>query len=174
MAVQRRRSNFVRAKSDRQFHWIGILVQEVAVAANSAVLIGVYNAAALALRPFTIVRERWQVQWNSDQAAVSELPHGAVGATIVSDEALTAGVASIPDPMTNGDAAWHVFQPLIVQLRFLSAIAFQADAGHQYEVDSKAMRKVGSNDGIAIVASNAHATHGAEITLLGRQLVKLH
>jgi len=48
-----------------------------------------------------------------------------------------------------------------------------ADTSKQYAVDSKAMRKVDSGSDIAIVFEQQSA-FGAELTIEGRILIKLH
>ena len=173
MAV-RRRSNLVRVKSDRQMTWLGLFLANLVIPADSAVLIGILNAAALAIRPFIVVRFRADVLWSSDQAAVTEDPRGAVGATVVSEEASNAGVVSIPDPVTQSDADWFYHQGLANRFSFLSSVGFDGNVGEHYRADSKAMRKVGSNDDVVFIASNINASHGANITIMGRMLVKLH
>ncbi len=169
-----RGAGIVRSKTDRQMVWFGFDIDAVTVPFNTAVLVGVFDAAALALRPLTIVRSRLEVLWGSDQTAASEQPHGALGAMIVSDQASAAGAGSIPDPITNSDAPWFVYEPLIVRFEQLTAAGFESDAGFHVKVDSKAMRKVGNNEDIAIVAVNSDAAHGAVISITGRFLVKLH
>ena len=152
--------------------WIGLDLS-VTIPVSSAVLMGVLNAAALALRPFTVVRTRGLLHILSDQAAVTESPSGAFGMMIASDEATTAGAASLPDPLTNSDAPWFVWEPLSLQFNFLTSSGFDADAGHQYMVDSKSMRKVGNNEDIVIVGANS-VGNGAIYRFIGRILVKLH
>jgi len=173
MAI-RRRTNLVRAKSDRQMVWVGLDLDEVAVGANTAVLASTLNAAALALRPFTIVRTRYEILWISDQLAATEQPHGAYGQIVVSEEAAAAGAASVPDPIGQSDAAWFVFEPLIVRLSFGNNTGFSANAGFHQRVDSKAMRKVGNNDQVISVVTNSDTAAGAQLSVTGRLLVKLH
>ncbi len=161
-------------RSKRQNVWIGLQTVEQAIAANSVVLVGTLNAAALALRPFTIVRSRILMWWSSDQTAANEFPLGAYGHIIVSDQATAAGVASIPDPTNNADAPFHVWEPLIASIKVITQAGTQDPQGRQFVVDSKAMRKVGNNEDLATVLSNAHATDGATFSEIGRILVKLH
>ena len=92
---------------------------------------------------------------------------------VVSEEAAAAGVASIPDPDTNTDGDWLVWQSLITSFAFGSDIGFGHGVGQQYVVDSKAMRKVGNNKQVAIVVSNSSAVGGI-VGIEGRMLVKLH
>ena len=173
MAVQRR-SRLVRAKSDRQMIWIGVDIDSTAVAASTVILLGVLNAAALALWPFTVVRSRYRMLWTSDQIAASEQPHGAAGCMVVSDQASATGVTAIPDPVTNSDAPWFMYEPLILRFEFGSAIGFQSPSGFMVDVDSKAMRKVGNNEDVVTIVTNSDAASGALISMQGRMLIKLH
>jgi len=169
----RRRSNLVRVKSDRTSVWIGTSVAVSTVAANTVVLLATLNAAALALRPFTVVRTRLLLHWESDQSASSEQATGAFGAIVVTAEAAAAGVASVPDPVGDPSSPWFVWQPLSTSFLFADATGFIEPAGNDYEVDSKSMRKVGLNEDIALVAEETNVK-GALISSTGRMLVKLH
>ena len=65
------------------------------------------NAAALALRPFTIVRSRFEVGIISDQTAATEDQLGAIGMAVVSDQAVAVGVTAVPTPITDmGSDLW--------------------------------------------------------------------
>ena len=145
----------------------------IAITAGNNVLLSSLNAAALALRPFTIVRTRGIVRWSSDQIAANEDPFGAVAAIVVSDSASAAGVGSIPTPITQSNADFFVYQPISTNFTFVSAVGVDADGGSVSTFDSKAMRKVGIDDDIAWVAENANAADGASIVVIGRMLVKL-
>ena len=163
---------FTRAK--RANVWIGVFIDLVTVAASSKVLVGSLNAAALALRPFTIIRSRIIYQVETDQSAASEAARGAFGMIVVSDQALAAGVASIPGPTTNSDGEFFVWDPWITSFLFGDATGFTDPTGSFREIDSKAMRKVENNEDVALVMENAEATSGVNAQLSGRFLVKLH
>ena len=153
--------------------WASIDLSPAMVAADTVVLLSFLTAGFLLLRPFTVIRTYLEVSWQSDQSAVTENPHGAFGMVQVTDQAVTAGIASIPDPLLDGDAAWYVWQGLQTQFTFKSASGIDGDAGSRYSIDSKAMRKIGPNQNIAIVAVNSNTVHGADIGVKGRFLVKL-
>jgi len=160
-------------RSDRQSVWFAAAAAPAAIAASSKVLVLSLNAAGLAARPFTVVRTQVLINYESDQLAASERVHGAMGWVVVSDQAIGAGVASIPGPVTNPDAPFFVYQGLIDSFLFGSGVGFESTAGQSTQVDSKAMRKVGANEDIAIVVENAAAL-GATFTMEGRMLVKFH
>ena len=168
-----RRSHTRAPGARRLTEWIDITLGPSAIAANTQVLVGVGNALLLAARPFTIVRTRFLCSWGTDQNAATERPFGAVGMMIVSDTAATLGVTAIPDPITSADGNWFVWQPMIYDYLFLSLVGSQI-ASTQYTVDSKAMRKVGADENLVVTVANADAADGAEFTMVGRLLIKIH
>ncbi len=169
--MARRFSNRTVTRTKRGNVWFITDVTAVNVPAATKVLLASFNAAALALRPFTIIRTHLTVQWDSDQQVATESPVGAVGEIIVSDQAVGIGATAIPDPISQADAPWFVWQGLITHFDFGSAVGFSR-MGNQYIIDSKAMRTVGNNEDKAIVATNTSGV-GGDITIIGRRLVKL-
>ncbi len=163
------------ARTKRGNVWIGLFgsTSSAAVAAATPILIGSLNAAALALRPFTIVRTRGVAIWESDQIAASELPFGAFGIQVVSDSAAAAGVSSVPTPTTQTDADFFVYEPLATSFVFASAIGIATQGGMVKEFDSKAMRKVGNDDDVVVTVEHFSGSFGALFNLGGRMLVKL-
>jgi len=131
------------------------------------------NAAALALRPFTIVRTRLLVTFESDQAAVSERPIGSFGMQVVTDNATAVGITAVPQPDTDTDNDFFVYQSLIMSHIFLTSAGFMTPAQETYLVDSKAMRKVGPGDDVAITSELSTASGGV-LVVQGRMMVKLH
>ena len=79
---------------------------------------------------------------------------GAYGMAIVSLQAFTAGVASIPRPFDNADwSGWFVWRSFHHRLEFIDGTGF-ALGSWSAEVDSKAMRKVDANSVIVLVAES--------------------
>ena len=133
------------------------------VAAATAVLDSTFVGAGADL---TIVRVRGQFIVNSDQAAATESPVGAVGACVVTDQAVAVGVGSIPTPYTDQDSdLWLVHQYFGFKVRFVSAVGVEPQWSHRYEFDSKAMRKVHQGQTMCWVVENGAATHGLEYYL---------
>ncbi len=80
------------------------------VAAGTVDLQSSLNPAALALRPFTIIRTVGMFSMVSDQVAAQEDPFGAYGLAVVSDQARVAGVASVPSPITDQNSdLWFMY-----------------------------------------------------------------
>ena len=175
MARRGSRARFVRP-APRTKMWIGNALGEIAVAANTKVFAGQLNAAALLLRPFTILRTHISLLWTTDQEAADESPAAGYGEIVVTDTATGIGVTAIPDPSAqDGDpeADWYVWQGMVLDYQFVSNTGSPGTIGQHYTVDSKAMRKVGPDDDVAsMVSSNNNA--GAVLHINGRQLIQLH
>ena len=163
-----------RTSSVRQNVWLAVQILHSTIAANTKVLLGSLTASALALRPFTIVRSHMLIQWVSDQAAATESAQAAMGQIVVNDQAVAVGATAIPDPLGNVDAPFFVWQPMDFTFRFVTAAGFESNAGWQYTIDSKAMRKVGNNEDIAMVIANVDSSEGGVFSAFGRFLIKLH
>jgi len=171
--MARPRGRILTRGADRIPVWVALSLGPTANAASSAVLLGSLNAAALALRPFTIIRTRFLATWESDQGATGERPIGSIGLIKVTDSAVAAGVGSIPTPQTEADADWFVYQTMSQSFVFADATGFAANGQRQYEIDSKAMRKVGVDEDVAVVSQEINAV-GATVGAFGRILIKLH
>ncbi len=171
------RRQFVRGSALRQGQrretlWIGQpLVASTLAALNSAAIQSSLNAAALALRPFTIIRHRLLIYLTSDQEAASELQFAAFGACVVSDQARAIGISAVPTPVN------EVSFDLWFSHRWIAsghgAGTVDSQRGTPYEIDSKAMRKVEEGSDVINVVENATAD-GVIISVAGRMLIKLH
>ena len=161
----------------RQTAWISS-VDETAftgLSGNAAVLAGAgLNAAGLALRPFTVVRVRGLFSCKSDQIANIEEPFGAVGFAVVSDDAAAVGITAVPDPVTDeGSDLWYSLTFWSAGFTISSAVGI-ARGMQTFEIDSKAMRKVGIGQNLVIVVGNGNTTQAVEFLVKYRILVKLH
>ncbi len=145
--------------------------------ASSAVLSGILNAAALALRPFTVVRTRGVYFVKSDQTGATEAYESSMGMAVVSDQAAAIGVTAVPTPETDrASDAWFVYESIADQFLFISGVGVQGgNVGRQLQFDSKAMRKVEDGFTIAVVQENSALQASGTTQVLGfRQLIKLH
>ncbi len=162
-----------RSRQVRQMVWIGVDQVPVTITAAGKLALTSLNAAALALRPFTVIRTRLNILIRCDQLAVSQRFRGAYGRIIVSDQASAAGTASIPGPASNTDAPFFVWEPLQTELFFSDATGVNTPAGTLITVDSKAMRKVGNNEDLVSILEGSSAD-GVILSQIGRTLIKLH
>ncbi len=165
-----------RSGTRRESLWIGVPAVDVTLAAaGSALLIGTLNAAALALRPFTIVRVRgfWHVRL--DQTAALEDWGASLGYSVVSDQAAAVGVTAVPLPEDDlGSDMFFVHEFNYGTFGFISGVGAQ-EIGVGRSYDSKAMRKLDDGQDLAItVQVPAAGPQSATILHAARILVKLH
>ncbi len=168
---------FVRSRgrlgSPRKTVWLSIdTVSSTLSGAPSAILANSLNAAALALRPFTIVRTRGIFHVASDQTAATESYMGDLAMAVVSDQASAIGVTAVPTPLTDkGSDLFFVYEQGVGRFQFSDATGI-FEAGKQISWDSKAMRKVDDDQDVVLVVENELA--GCVVRSSGRMLVKLH
>ncbi len=138
------------------------------VAVSTKVLMGTFTVTG---SPETVRRVRGLVHWQSDQSAASETPFGAIGMCVVTQDAAAAGAASIPGPFTDAaSSVWLYHQFLLNKFTLGSAIGFDANAGTQYEIDSKGMRRVSDEQEVAIMVENGNSTQAAQVIAMIRML----
>ncbi len=170
-----RKSGFVRRNNvmRRESLWIPEPTSSTTIAAAStAVLLASLNAAALALRPFTIVRVRGVMHVRSDQVAASETFGVSMGQAVVSDQASAIGVTAVPTPETDrGSDLWHVYESV---LGFFKITEDEGGQGMFLQYDSKGMRKVEDGEDSITVLETASITTSAIVQHSARFLIKLH
>ncbi len=119
----------------------------------------------------TIMRTRGQVSIIPQAVSADVAIAGAFGIGIVSQEAFAAGVASIPEPFSDGDwGGWFVWRAFTYRLEFIDASGTEFP-NWTLEIDSKAMRKVSTNE-VAVLVAESQAGAFAIATPV-RLLVKL-
>ncbi len=178
MAHRARR--FIRGgRQVRETLWVGLTETRTSLAAaNTAAFILSLNAAALALRPFTVTRSllHWSVR--SDQSAASENYATALGLSVVSDQASAIGITAIPTPFTDiGSDLFFLHDILDGHFLFISGVGVEGNSNSPVggvTVQSKAMRRVEEGSDIAIVIENDGLSSGTQVYVTGRMLVKLH
>ena len=170
----RRAPLVVAGGARRQTAWAGrdFRTDVVALAANSFLIDSSFNAAALAARPFTIVRTVGLLQIRSDQNAAVETVFGALGFGVVSDKQLATGATAVEDPVTQVSSDnWFMYQAFSAEGSTSTNVGQRPET---YVLDSRAMRKVTEDEDFVAVIANASATDGLFFTLNFRLLLKLH
>ena len=175
-----RKSGFIVRSGGRRREtaWIGGVAFTQALAApTSTALVLSLNAAALANRPFMIVRARGWIHVVSDQLAASENYGASYGQAVVSDQASAIGVTAVPTPTADSASdLWFVYEFLLGRFGFGSAASF-GEVGVGMVIDSKAMRKVEEGQDVVTVVEGPGAgggTSGSQIAGFHRLLGKLH
>ncbi len=106
----------------------------------------------------TIIRIRGQILVTSDQQAASENWVGAVGACVVSDQAVVGGLGAIPTPYTDQDSdLWLMHQYFGGVFDFATAASFNSLGSLTFAFDSKAMRKQSAGETLIFVVENGGA-----------------
>ena len=160
----------------RETIWFGFAeVRSTLASASLAAIFHSLNAAALALRPFTIVRSHFLWHLRSDQAGATENADVGFGIAVVSDQASAVGVTAVPTPFADfGSGLWFSHTMLANHLTFISGVGVFPDNDAMVQIDSKAMRKVDSGQDIVTVLENSSLSDGSTSFIAGRMLVKLH
>ncbi len=171
-----RKSGFVRRHGvmRRETVWFQFGFISTTLAASATASMGIsLNAAALLLRPFTVVRTRMNWLVRSDQSAASETYIGNFGFAVVSDQAVAIGVTAVPTPATDlGSDLWFLQDQWIGRFELVGS-AINEDTQAR-KIDSKAMRKVDIGQDIVGVTEAGIGGTGCVVQTVGRMLVKLH
>ena len=165
----------VQARVGRKSFWFaGTFAEFTTASANSSNLALQLNAAALALRPFTIIRTRgiWSIR--GDQETVDELQETALGCILVSDQAAAVGISAVPTPVAESGSSWHVFETMVSHFRVVTATGAQEAQNRLLTIDSKAMRKVEEGQTVITVVQNGPNSNGVTNNVFLRTLIKLH
>ncbi len=173
--MARRRFNTRGTAPKRLMIWIGINIAPVTFAAGGgSALVGTLSAAALLLRPFTVIRSRGKFMVHTDNAAAGENQVGVFSNQVVTQAATSGGIAGIPTPLTEFEADYFVYEPFFSITSLQTTSVVSGNGQITYEFDSKAMRKVDIDDDLAAVVQSDAASDGFIFQLNGRLLLKLH
>ena len=139
----------------RQVTWIGPADQPyVAVASTVSVLLASFDPNAAGLAKPTVVRTRGQVSVKPEAFTGDVDIVGAFGMCVVTDQAFGIGITAIPDPFDQAEwDGWFVWRSFSYHLEFSTAENILLGSW-DFEVDSKAMRKVGDNETIVLMAQS--------------------
>ena len=156
------------SRSARLTEWVAPADQGfINVADGGATLL----SSILIEAPVTVMRTRGMMSIKPQSFSADLDIVGAFGIAVVTVEAFTAGVASVPEPFTDADwGGWMVWRSFNLHLEQVTNAGLLLGSWN-FEIDSKAMRKVTGNEIIVAVAeSQAGAYAIADST---RTLIKL-
>ena len=142
-------------------------------AAQTANLSFSLNAAALALRPFTVVRHRLNWFVRSDVVTGGEVWGAAIGGCVVSDQSVAIGITAVPTPIVDiGSDLWYFYEQCFGRFGGTQV----EEVGRQLKIDSRAMRKVEDGQDLIIVQETAGTSLSISASTIvgGRFLLKLH
>ena len=145
---------FVRQGGKRRpTNWQGSLVDFANITVGTAQAATIVTEAILEGHPNpTIVRIRGELLCSAD-AGASDLSFGEVivGMMLVDDKALAAGIASLQTPATDIGSDWIYWDCFTIGSGASGSVELSDIATNRHVVDSKAMRKVGSNQALIMV-----------------------
>ena len=122
--------------------------------------------------PGTLVRTRGRMSIKPQTTSADLDIVGAFGIGIVSAEAFGVGVTAVPEPFSDADwGGWMVMEPFAMHFEQVTNVG-QLIASWQFEIDSKAMRKVEPNSVAVIVAESLSGAYAIADTT--RLLLMLH
>jgi len=161
--------------SKRLTTWVGPADQGfVSVTSSNRVLIGSFepnSAGNNMIRP-TVVRTRGSVAIAPIVNIAADVDvTGAYGLAVVSVDAFNVGVGSIPQPFDDADwPGWFVWRSFAFRWEHNASPTGRFSSITQ-EVDSKAMRKVGANEIVVLIAESQSGAFDISMPL--RMLMKL-
>jgi len=130
-------------------------------AASKVLIVSFTEGTGIDVTVRRIIGSAWV---GSDQSAGFEDQLGAIGACIVTDQALATGVAALPGPATDAsDEVWPFWMP--VMQGSAKALTASGRDGFIHAFDSKAMRKQPGGTNLAFIAENFHATDAWDLSL---------
>jgi len=122
----------------------------------------------------TLVRLRGYFRMFLTTAGAAEGFHCALGAAIVSNDAFAVGVTAVPNPIADMDWDGWLYHRFFDVFSLSTLAAGDNNNWVGFEVDSKAMRKVGVNDTLFMSLETVEiGTCVGRMTFDSRQLVKL-
>ncbi len=145
----RSRGGFKR--SARLTNWVSPAQQGyLAVASAGATII----SSAPFEDPATLMRSRGQISVRPASFGADLEVVGAYGEGIVSQEALAAGILSLPEPFSDADwGGWYIWRAFSFRFEFdTDGSLFPASI--QMDIDSKAMRKIAPNEAFVAIAES--------------------
>ena len=169
MALRRGGHGFNRGGQRRLTQWVGPADQGfINVASGGASIISSISFE----EQTTAVRIRGDLTIIPQSSAADLTIVGAYGEGIVTQEAFAAGVASMPEPFTDGDwGGWMVWRSFSFRLEVGTDTTGFEFLPWDMEVDSKAMRKISPNEVLVAIAESQ--TGAFSISAPVRTLLKL-
>ena len=171
------RTRVISRGQRRQAAWADIsLFSRLNALGGAASLGSAFTAIGLTER-LTIARIRGSVSCHLDVGAALDAYTLGVGVIVVKDEALVAGIGSMPGPLSGLEQSWiwhHMFS--LGPAATATTDGAQILLNQTIELDTKAMRKVQDGDTLAIVWEGVqdNGTPTADALCSARMMVLLH
>ena len=149
--------------------WAGLSFDSVTIGMTQALI-----ASFVTGTKSTILRMRGELLLSGIPNAAGDSDVLGLGVMLVSDQALAAGGVSLPGPIANPDAGWIWHQYVLIRSEAASAVSDVAlGIFSRITLDSKAMRKVGPNQAVALIGEATTGEFGSVSVLGGMRLLSL-
>ncbi len=164
------------ARSGRQFAWSTVVIRSAGTLASgkstgSAVAVGVND-----LQSSTLIRTRGLLSVHFDPTTIADILQFGVGLGVYSDDAFVVGQTAMPGPLSDAGFDW-VWHKIVTFGPTFTATEDGTNILHNLwvDVDSKAMRKVKTNQSVAFIVEAVVLSGGGSIdySVSARQLFKL-
>ncbi len=168
----------IRSRGDksRLTEWGAFEVMLRSVALTTAASLGNQSVGVVANERLTIVRLRGHGFVHLDAGALLDSAVVGIGLIVSPTEAFTAGVSSVPSPLTDMEAPW-IWHEVFAMGPAVLATDDGADLSRnvQFTIDNKAMRKFRTDEelGFVVEADIITGSPTVDIFVAARQLFKL-
>ena len=154
------RCSFSRPAARRSTSWEGASINLTTTTGTSVFQTIVSEAIIEQITKPTVVRIRGELNFRmTAQGASVTASNQFVGIKVATQSAIAAGIASLELPATGIGSDWIWWYATSFQTTTASEHALGADSTtNRVVIDSKAMRKVGSNMALILVAENVVVT----------------
>ncbi len=156
--------------------WGAFEVMLRATAVSTTASVGNQSVGAVAAERLTIIRLRGHGFIHMDAGAALDSMVIGLGLIVVPTEGFTAGVGSVPHPLTDMEAPW-IWHDIFALGPAVLAADDGADLSRnvQFEIDNKAMRKFRTDEelGFVVEGDTIAGSPSADIFVVARQLFKL-
>jgi len=163
------RRRHVVSRSPTNYTWSLIEDFGNSIAGNTSTLLGSLPLSNQGIDE-TLLRVVGMISVETDQLIASEVQTGAFGMTLAKDPAITAGVTSLPTPLTEGgDDDWPVWIPFSNSFMFQSAVGVDRPIFTHY-FDFKSKRVVHTGSALALVVQASTSSDGFNFSICARVL----
>jgi len=160
----------------RQYIWSNILTHIGASGMTGKNAAGLTALGMALTSTITLVRTRGYARVHFDPTATSDVMQFCMGLGVFSSDAFTVGVTALPGPLTDADYDWIYFNTLLFGPA-LGATELEDSRWQtaEFEIDSKAMRKIKPNQTIGWVFESVILNGGGtmDANVSARHLFKL-
>ena len=160
----------------RQMLWSDIMTSLAAVGVVSAKVASGLSSTGISTSGATLIRTRGSATVHFDPTTIADTMQWAFGLGIFSSDAFSAGVASLPGPITDVDYDWVYYSTGVVGPVFsVTESGTDPTSNFRWEVDFKAMRIMKPNTSLGWVFEGLILSGGGTLDcgIAARHLFKL-